>query len=110
MAPRVAGARESAAEYADKVTPRMESAREAVTPRLEQAKGTVTPYLDSAKGAVTPKLGSAKEKVLPKVAGVATAALAATEPVREEAAHRGSATVAALKGELKPRDVRRARR
>lgn len=133
MGPRAVNARESATDYAagrlgprvdaarhavaprlesakDAVVPRLEHAREVVTPRLEHARDAVAPRLEHARESLGPHLGSARDKVrgdlLPKVAGAATAALAASAPVREEAKARGSAAMAALKGDLTPAEVR----
>ena len=61
------------------------------SPRIEAAKG-------SAKDWAAPRVEGAKGWVAPKVAE----ALAASEPVRKEALSRGTAAVAALKGELPP--------
>jgi hypothetical protein len=129
MAPRAADARETATEYADRLSPKVEAARDAarhaVAPRVEAARDAVAPRLESAKDAVAPRIESAKETlsprletardrmrddIIPKVAEVAAAALAASEPVREEAKSRGAATIAALKGEVTPKDVAKARK
>lgn len=125
VAPRAADARESAAEYADKlapkvgaardaVAPRLEQARDAVAPRLEHAKETVAPHLETAKETIGPPLGTARDKVrddlFPKVAAATAAALAASEPAREEARSRGVTALAALKGEVTPKDVAKARK
>jgi hypothetical protein len=96
VAPRAASARESAAEYADKVAPKVGAARDA-------ARDAVAPHLDTAREKV-------RDDVIPKVTGAAVAALAASEPVREEARSRGTAALAALKGELTAADVKKARR
>jgi Family of unknown function (DUF5324) len=125
VAPRASDARETAAGYADRfaprveaarhvVGPRVETARDALVPRLESAKDVVGPRLETARESLAPHLETAREKVrddlLPKVAGAAVAALAASEPVRDEARSRGVATLAALKGELTSADVKKARR
>jgi hypothetical protein len=75
-------------------------------PKVETARDWAAPKVDSAKEWAAPKVEPVAEKVksdvLPAVAGAVTAALAATEPVRSEAASRGSAALAALKGEVDP--------
>jgi hypothetical protein len=111
IAPRAASMRGSAA---DRMGPPLESAREAVGPRLESARAAVGPRLESAKAAMGPKLGSARDKMktdlLPKVAEGATAAVAASGPVRHEARSRGAATLAAMKGDLTTKDMRKMKR
>ena len=88
VAPLAADARDTAARYAsttrDWAAPKATAAKEWAAPRVE------------------PAVDKVKEDVLPAVAGAVTAALAATEPVRSEAATRGSAALAALKGEVAP--------
>jgi hypothetical protein len=73
----------------------MEAAREWAAPQVEAAKEWAAPRVE-------PAVAKVKEDVLPKVAGAVAAALAASEPVREEAGKRGTAAVAALRGELEP--------
>jgi hypothetical protein len=82
-------------------------------PKVETAKDWAAPKVETAKDWAAPKVESGVDKVktdvLPVVAGAVTAALAASEPVRTEAASRGSAALAALKGEVeapKPRKHR----
>ena len=86
VAPVASDARESAVRYAestrDWAAPKVEAAREWAAPRVEQGAARV------------------KDDVLPRVAGAVTAALAASEPAREEAMSRGSAAIAALRGEV----------
>jgi hypothetical protein len=85
---------------------RLERARETGAHGLERAREAVTPAVEQVREAAAPQLALAKEKivdeVLPRVGAGVAAALAASEPVREEAKRRGSATVAALKGDLEP--------
>ena len=73
-------------------------------PKVETAKDWAAPKVETAKDWAAPKVESGVDKVktdvLPVVAGAVTAALAASEPVRTEAASRGSAALAALKGEV----------
>lgn len=85
-APVAAEARDTAARYAgqtrDWAAPRVEAAKEWAAPRVE------------------PAVEKVQKDVVPAVAGAVTAALAASEPARKEAASRGSAALAALKGEV----------
>lgn len=87
-APVAVEARDTAARYAgqtrDWAAPRVEAAKEWAAPRVE------------------PAVEKVQKDVLPAVAGAVTAALAASEPARHEAASRGSAALAALKGEVAP--------
>jgi hypothetical protein len=73
-------------------------------PLADATKDWAAPKVETAKEWAAPKVESGVDKVksdvLPVVAGAVTAALAASEPVRNEAASRGSAALAALKGEI----------
>jgi hypothetical protein len=73
-------------------------------PVADATKDWAAPKVETAKDWAAPKVESGVDKVktdvLPVVAGAVTAALAASEPVRTEAASRGSAALAALKGEV----------
>jgi hypothetical protein len=86
MAPVASDARESAVRYA-------ESTRDWAAPKVEAAREWAAPHVEAGATRV-------KDDVLPRVAGAVTAALAASEPAREEAKTRGSAAFAALKGEI----------
>ena len=70
----------------------------------DATKDWAAPKVETAKDWAAPKVETGVDKVktdvLPVVAGAVTAALAASEPVRTEAASRGSAALAALKGEI----------
>ncbi len=89
------------------------AARQWAAPRVDTAVGQAVHGVDTAVQWATPRVGTAKETakewatprlevargwVEPKVAD----ALAASEPVRKEAMLRGTAAVAALRGELAP--------
>lgn len=87
-APVAAEARDTAARYAGQT-------RDWAAPRVEAAKGWAAPRVE-------PAVEKVQKDVLPAVAGAVTAALAASEPARHEAASRGSAALAALKGEVAP--------
>jgi hypothetical protein len=75
-------------------------------PKVETAVDWAAPKVSTARDWAGPRVEPAVEKVksdvLPAVAGAVATALAASEPVRSEAAHRGSAALAALKGEVDP--------
>jgi len=85
------------ATYAD-------ATKEWAAPKVETAKDWAAPKVETAKDWAAPRVETGVDKVksdvLPVVAGAVTAALAATEPVRTEAATRGSAALAALRGEV----------
>jgi hypothetical protein len=86
MGPAAAEAREAALRYA-------ESTRDWATPKVEAA-------IDWAAPRVEPMATRVKDDVMPKVASAVTAALVASEPAREEAKSRGTAAIAALRGEI----------
>ncbi|MDQ1585748.1 MAG: hypothetical protein QOJ90_1523 [Actinomycetota bacterium] len=86
MGPAAAEAREAALRYA-------ESTRDWAAPKVEAA-------IDWAAPRVEPMTTRVKDDVMPKVASAVTAALVASEPAREEAKSRGTAAIAALRGEI----------
>ena len=86
VAPVASDARDNAMRYA-------ESTRDWAAPKVEAAKDWAAPRVE-------PVATRVKDDVLPKVAGAVTAALAASEPAREEARTRGTAAIAALRGEV----------
>jgi hypothetical protein len=99
LGPLAADAREATTRYAeaakDWTAPRAEAALDWAAPKAEAAKEWAAPRVE-------PAVTKVKSDVLPKVAEAVTAALAASEPAREEAKARGAAAVAALLGELEP--------
>ena len=99
VSPVAADARDTAARYAeatrDWAAPRVETARDWAAPRVETAVEWAAPRVE-------PAVDKVRTEVLPAVAGAVATALAATEPARTEAANRGTAALAALKGELDP--------
>lgn len=95
MAPVASDARESAVRYA-------ESTRDWAAPKVGAARDWAAPHVEAGATKV-------KDDVLPRVAGAVTAALAASEPAREEAKTRGSAALAALKGEIEAPKPKRHR-
>ncbi|MGH8868511.1 MAG: DUF5324 family protein [Actinomycetes bacterium] len=77
-----------------------------VAPRLGSARDTAVSYAGDAAEWVHPHYETARDRVkddvVPKLSDAVTRGLAASEPVREEALHRGTAAIAALKGNLEP--------
>lgn len=110
VSPAAAEARDTAVRYADATrdwaAPKVESAVDWAAPKVGTARGWAAPRVDTAREWAAPKMEPAVDKVksdvLPAVAGAVATALAATEPARNEAASRGSAALAALKGEIDP--------
>ena len=90
----------------DWAAPKVEAAKDWAAPKAEAAAEWAAPKAEAARDWATPKVESAFDKVvdevLPKVADAVAGVLAATEPAREEAKLRGTAAVAALKGEVPP--------
>jgi hypothetical protein len=99
VSPVAAEARDTAVRYAD-------ATRDWAAPKVETAVDWAAPKVGTARDWAAPKVEPAVDKVksdlLPAVAGAVATALAASEPARSEAATRGSAALAALKGELDP--------
>ncbi len=95
-----------AKDAADWAAPRAAAAKEWAAPRAKDAADWAAPRANAAKDWAAPRVEPVVEKVkadvLPTVAGAVSTALVASEPARKEAAHRGSAALAALKGELDP--------
>ena len=99
VSPIAADARDTTVRYAD-------ATRDWAAPKVETAVDWAAPKVNTARDWAGPRVEPAVEKVkgdvLPAVAGAVISALAATEPARSEAASRGSAALAALKGEVDP--------
>ena len=97
VSPVAADARDAAVRYAD-------ATRDWAAPKVETAVDWAAPKVGTARDWAAPKVEPAVDKVksdlLPAVAGAVATALAASEPARSEAANRGSAALAALKGEV----------
>lgn len=70
-----------------------EGPKEWAAPKAHAAKEWAAPRVE-------PAVTKVRDEVVPVVAGAVTGALAASEPVRNEAGRRGKAAVAALRGEL----------
>jgi Family of unknown function (DUF5324) len=98
----------------DWAAPKVEATMEWAVPKVGATKDWAAPKVGATKDWAAPKVEPAvellKEDVLPRVAGAVAAALAASEPAREEAKSRGTAAVAALRGELAPPPSPRRRR
>jgi Family of unknown function (DUF5324) len=110
---RAETARKQAENLTEKLAPYAATARESATHAAEEAREWAGPKLEHAREWSTPRIEHVRERVdhdlVPKVAGAVATALAAAEPVREEAKTRGAAALAALKGELEPPRPRRRR-
>lgn len=130
LAPTAEDVRARVADARDRVTPVVADARERVAPKVAEARERSSMYVEQARDWAAPRLDEAKHRAAPLVAGaIATvvprlehaledastriaAALESTSPARDELSRRGTAAVAALKGELavpesKPRWGRR---
>jgi hypothetical protein len=94
-----------------RVVPAAQAARHAAEPALAVAWEKAAPLIESARSRagdvahdLAPRVESARDKiveeVVPRVGAALTGALAASAPYREEAARRGGAALAALKGEV----------
>lgn len=99
-------------QFVDTVTPLAEQAYKSGAHAAHTALERVTPALDDAWDRVTPAVETARAKVqgefLPRLNAVL--AEAAGHPVALEAAKRGRATAAALRGELEVADAPKKRR
>ena len=117
VSPVAADARDAAVRYADATrdwaAPKVETAVDWAAPKVETAVDWASPKVGTAKDWAGPKVEPAVEKVksdvLPALAGAVATALAASEPARGEAAHRGSAALAALRGEIDPPKAKKHR-
>jgi vacuolar-type H+-ATPase subunit H len=99
-----------AADLADRVGPRVETARDKAAPYLADARQKAGPVItearDKARDKAGPAISDAKQRlateVLPMIAAAVAAADEATEEVRTESKKRGKAAMAALKGDVEP--------
>lgn len=127
LAPHVENARDKAgpvfADARDKAAPVLADARDKVTPVLAEARDKAAPFFADARDKAAPVLADARDKaaplvadakdkitsdVLPAVVAALAAVDSATEDARAESLRRGTAVVAALKGEVEaPRKKRR---
>jgi hypothetical protein len=95
-----------------RVVPAAQAARHAAEPALSAAWEKAAPLIEQARSRagdvahdhVAPRVEMARGKlvddVAPRVGAAVTGAIAASAPYREEAARRGGAALAALKGEV----------
>ncbi|MGW1373367.1 DUF5324 family protein [Streptomyces sp. NPDC002446] len=134
VAPYAGTAKDTAVHYAHeartRVAPKVaEAAHQArsqydahLQPRLEHARGTLPPRVDAAATRAARRTRKAArhaaEYTGPRLEHAVTSARAAAEPVRDEAIARGSAALAALRGQVTAAEItklqkkhsRRARR
>ena len=118
VAPVASDARDSVVRAAgssyDWAAPKVEATKDWAAPHVETAIDWAAPHVETAKDWAAPRVETAAQKVkddvLPRVAEAVAAALVASEPAREEAKIRGTAAIAALRGELDPPSSRRHRR
>jgi Family of unknown function (DUF5324) len=98
----------------DWAAPKVGATKDWAAPRVGTAKDWAAPHVETAKDWAAPHVETAalkvKDDLVPKVAEAVVAAFAATEPTREEAKSRGTAAIAALRGEIAPPPSRRRRR
>ncbi|MDX6204000.1 MAG: hypothetical protein QOF39_57 [Frankiales bacterium] len=134
LGPRVHHARELAEPYVatarDRVEPYVTTARDRVEPYVTTARDRVEPYVTTARERLTPAAEQAlatgreiardkikpayehaaettRETVAPAVAAALATAAANTAPARTEAKIRGTAALAALRGDVPARRSRR---
>ncbi|WP_133911041.1 DUF5324 family protein [Streptomyces sp. NBC_00582] len=104
LAPKVSLAAEQArAQYDTHVAPRLELARTHVPPKVDQAAQDAALRARIAARQAAEYSRQAAEYSRPKI----EQAVAAAGPVRNEATARGIAAVAALRGQVTPRDIER---
>jgi vacuolar-type H+-ATPase subunit H len=87
--------RDQANDLAGKLAPHVETARAKAGPVVADARDKAAPVIADARDRFT-------HEVLPVLTAAVAAASEATEDVREDAAKRGKAAVAALKGQVDP--------
>lgn len=87
-----------------KAGPALADAREKAAPYVADARGKAAPYVAEARTKAAPVVADAKERwhkeVAPALGAAVAAADEATAEYRAEAARRGAATAAALRGEV----------
>ncbi|MEU9110725.1 DUF5324 family protein [Streptomyces sp. NPDC048483] len=121
VAPYAGTAKDAAVHYAHEARTRMgpmvaEAAHQARTqydahlqPRLEHARGALPPKVDAAAcraaGRTRKAARQAAEYTAPRVEHAVHSARAAAEPVREEALARGTAALAALRGQVTAAEI-----
>ncbi|TGB08673.1 DUF5324 family protein [Streptomyces sp. MZ04] len=108
LAPKVSHAAQQAAEqarvqYGAHVAPRVEQARTHVPPKVDHAAHEAAVRTRKAAKQTRKAARQAAEYSKPRIEH----AVAAAQPVRDEAASRGAAAIAALRGEVSPKEIRR---
>ncbi|MEU0035856.1 MULTISPECIES: DUF5324 family protein [unclassified Streptomyces] len=113
VAPYADTAKDRASHYANearvRLAPKMSLAAEQarvqydahLAPRLEQARTHVPPKVDQAAVRTRQAALQAADYTKPRIGQ----AMAAAQPVREEAAARGAAALAALRGQVSPKEI-----
>ncbi|MBB5934076.1 DUF5324 family protein [Streptomyces zagrosensis] len=130
VGPHASQAKDTAVQYAHearaKLGPKVSSAaHQARTTASGQYHAHLAPRLDHARGALPPKVDQAAHQAAvrtrkvarqaadytaPRVESAVASARAAAEPVRGEAAARGGAALAALRGQITAADVQRVQK
>ncbi|MFG2138706.1 DUF5324 family protein [Streptomyces sp. NPDC048650] len=121
VAPYAGTAKEAAVHYAHEARTRMgpkvaEAAHQArsqydahLQPRLEHARDALPPKVDAAAGRAARRTRKAArqaaEYTAPRLESAVSSARAAADPVREEALARGSAALAALRGQVTAAEI-----
>ncbi|GGV49931.1 hypothetical protein GCM10010277_44330 [Streptomyces longisporoflavus] len=107
LAPKVSQAAEQArAQYGAHVGPRIEQARAHVPPKVDHAAHEAAVRTRKAAAQAREAARQAADYSKPRI----ESAVAAAQPVRDEAAARGSAALSALRGEVSPKEIRRLAR
>lgn len=96
--------RDRATDLKDQLAPHVEQAVGKAGPALADARDKAAPYVADARGKAAPVVAEAKDRwqreVAPALGSAVAAADEATAEYRAEAARRGAATAAALRGEV----------
>ncbi|MDT0453066.1 DUF5324 family protein [Streptomyces hesseae] len=100
VAPYAGTAKDAAVHYAHE-------ARTRLAPKVAEAAHQARAQYDTH---LHPRIEHARDALPPKVEEVATRARAAAEPVRDEALSRGTAALAALRGQVSAEDVEKLSR
>ena len=127
VAPYAGTAKDQAAHYAQEARARLapmvaQAAQQARASALESYGTHLQPRIEHARDALPPKVDAAAQRAArhtrkaarqatdyarPRVESAVAEALAAAEPMREEALARGGAAFAALRGQVSAKDVER---
>ncbi|MEU5000299.1 DUF5324 family protein [Streptomyces sp. NPDC021622] len=104
LAPKVSQAAEQArVQYGAHVAPRVEQARTHVPPKVDHAAHEAAVRTRKAAKQTRKAARQAAEYSKPRI----EQAVAATQPVRDEAASRSVAAIAALRGDVSPKEIKR---